>query len=189
MSYPPSGFFFFYKIPQMIFLIFPVIIRLKSMQQIVVKIACTCTFQACLKLSLCHLLRWHHRSKELGRKGIGFSGIPVHERKLRSRLRSRIYESRIKISHSGFHKKIHHAARLFDVYAKPFSRQPHQPKSELSCPVNIYLSHSPLLSPDLKKPCAYKSARFLMPLLIRYPISLLSCLLSPYRIHGSSQYR
>ena len=119
------------KFPQMVLIVFLIVVIHQCMKQIKVKISCPGPLQTGRKLLLRRLLTARRHGVDLRGQRIGFAGMPLNQRFLCSLLRSLIYKCGIKISKACFQEHIYHLLYLLNVNLFPLFGQTHQAESQL----------------------------------------------------------
>ena len=124
-------FLLFYKIPKMEFIVFPVVVFLERVEQIIVEIACARALQTGIELLLGSFFgRREHERVDFGAQRVPIPGIAVDERLFDRGFRADIHERRVEIRKSGVEKQIDHGLGLFDVRVQSPARQTHQSEPE-----------------------------------------------------------
>ena len=124
-----------YKVPDVVFVVFLVVAALESVEQIIVKIACACSFKAGVELLLCALfIVARLPCAQLGAEGVAFSRVPFNESFSCDLLRLAVVidKSGVKVSSACCHETIDHFAGLVNVYlSRGELGQTHKTESKL----------------------------------------------------------
>jgi len=135
-----------HKIPNVVLVVFPVVVSLECMKQVIVEIAGARTLQAGVKLLLrAGFVVALQPRVQLGGNGIAFPRIAIDHRRLQRRLTGAVvvHIGGIKIRPARFDKMIRHLTDLGNVDgAIGILGQPHEAESQLKVVPFQYFAHS-----------------------------------------------
>ena len=142
-------FLLLYEVPEVVFIVLPVVPRLEGVEQVVVKVPGSGALQAGIELLFGALLVvGAHPGTQLGGQGVALPGIAVHQGRLGRPLRvtAIVDVGGVKVGQSGSHKQVHHLLDLLhvDLSILPLG-QAHQAKAQLGGICSKILSHDVLL--------------------------------------------